>query len=87
MQAQPADSRWTDFRDAIASLARVDPGRVRPSMTLTGELGLDSLALTELVVLMIERYDCDPLVHVPDERWPQVTVEEIYVMCVGNAEA
>lgn len=84
MQVPQAEPPFAEFREAIASLAKVEPGRIAPSTVLVADLGMDSIALTELVVLMIERYDCDPLVYVADAAWPELTVGQLYDVCAGD---
>jgi acyl carrier protein len=75
-----AESRsWETFAAAIASSAQVSVDRIGSGTRLTEDLGLDSLALTELVVLLIVEFDMTDLADDLEARnWAGVTVGALY---------
>jgi acyl carrier protein len=63
----------------IAELARVPPDVVAPDARLVEDVGLDSLALAELMAILIEEHGADALDEQLLERsWEDVTVSELF---------
>jgi acyl carrier protein len=58
-------ARADEVRRAVAGHLRVDPGRLTPSATLAGDLGLDPLARLELVTVLEDRF----ALRIADEEW------------------
>jgi acyl carrier protein len=70
---------WPEYRAAVASCAFVSAEAVSPAMRLDQDLGLDSLALTELVVVLIVDFGWDALGEDLEEReWKGTTVGELF---------
>ena len=70
---------WEEFSAAVASVADVADGSVERSSRLTGDLGMDSLALTELVVMLIVDMGMNTVADSLEERsWDDVTVGQLY---------
>jgi acyl carrier protein len=77
MPAREAD--WEDFVAAVAAAAQVREDAISPATRLGTDLGVDSLALTEVVVMLIVDFDMDGLSDQLDQRqWGSVTVGELY---------
>jgi acyl carrier protein len=70
---------WEHFAAAVAGIAQVQAQDIAPTTRLDNDLGLDSLALTELVVLLIVDFDMESLEDDLDDRdWAHVTVGALY---------
>ena len=70
---------WETFAAAVAALAQVPADEITPEAGLDQDLGLDSLALTELVVLLIVDFDMQSLADELEHRdWSKVTMGELY---------
>jgi acyl carrier protein len=71
--------RWEGFAAAVASVAQVRAEDIARSTRLVEDLGLDSLALTEVVVLLIVELDMDTVSDDLERRdWADVTVGDLY---------
>ena len=70
---------WEQFAGEVADLADRPVEEIDETSRLVEDLGLDSVALAELVVILIERYDMYSLSKTLEERsWEQVTVRSLY---------
>jgi acyl carrier protein len=70
---------WEHFAREVAAVARVPAGDLDPSARLIEDLGLDSLALTEVAVLMITEFGMASVADDLERRdWSGVTVGELY---------
>jgi acyl carrier protein len=79
---------WDEFVAAIAAIASVSAGRITHATRIDPDLGLDSLALTELVVLLIVDFGMDHLGAELEHRdWSQVTVGDLYAECRSGLRA
>ena len=79
---------WREFANQIATVARVAHEDVQPKSRLIEDLALDSLALTEVVVFVIETYDPLPFLQRLEGRtWEGVTVGELFYECMAEERA
>jgi acyl carrier protein len=79
MSAATRDEHWTEFAGAVAGLAGVPAEHVTTDTRLVDDLGLDSLALAELVVTLVADFGIESLAQDFDERnWAAVTVGALY---------
>jgi acyl carrier protein len=70
---------WNEVVVEVARFARVRTDSIDRETTLIEGLGLDSLALTELLVTLIEEHDVDALSGDLFVRsWEDVTLAELY---------
>ena len=70
---------WREFQHDLAAAGGVAPDAVLAESTLVGDLGLDSLALTEVVALLAVEYGVDTLSDGLDERaWEALTAGDLY---------
>ena len=70
---------WQQFIGDIATVAEVGAGSIDGKTRLLEDLALDSLALTELVVLLADRYGLDTLLSgLEDRGWANVSVRSLY---------
>lgn len=70
---------WPQFAARIAEVVGVPVGRVEHGSSLLDDLGLDSLALTEVIVLLLVDLDMSSLEPGLAERdWRQVTVGNLF---------
>jgi acyl carrier protein len=77
--AAERDLRWAEFTAAIAEVARVPADAIAPGTRLIGDLGLDSLALAELVVLLLTEIGVPSLEdELAGREWEQATVGELF---------
>jgi acyl carrier protein len=78
-QPQAPKRSWDDFAATVAGIARVPVEGVRRDTRLVGDLGLDSLALTEVIVALIVDFDMEALSTELEERdWGAVTIGSLY---------
>lgn len=69
---------WAKLTREVAALAEVDERALHPATTVR-ELDLDSLALTELVVVLITELGMEHLSDDLESRdWSEVTLGSIY---------
>ena len=67
------------FAAEVAAVAEIPSETIGEETRLIGDLNLDSLALTELVVMLIEKFDMSELGSGLDDRaWSKVTVRNLY---------
>jgi acyl carrier protein len=70
---------WSAMIGEVARFARVPAESIDRDSTLIEDLGFDSLALTELLVTLIEEHDVDALSGDLFARsWENVTLAELY---------
>jgi acyl carrier protein len=70
---------WKEFVAKVAELAAIEPDRIGPKTRIVEDLGLDSIALAELVVLLIDDYGVEPLSAGLEQRtWEGVTVGSLF---------
>jgi acyl carrier protein/RimJ/RimL family protein N-acetyltransferase len=70
---------WEEFLAEVASIADVDAADVHPDTRVLEDLALDSLALAELGVVLVDRYDTWSLSRELETRsWENVTVRDLY---------
>lgn len=73
------DERWEHFARAVAAAAQVRPEAISRTTRLEDDLGIDSLALAELVVMLIVDFEMETLADDFDQRnWSEVTVGALY---------
>jgi acyl carrier protein len=73
------DGDWPRFVGAVAELAELETAAIRPEARLVEDLGLDSVAIAELVTLLIDEYGAEALATALEEQgWSGMTVEELY---------
>lgn len=70
---------FEEFASAIAGVARVPASSFGQRTPLLDGLGLDSLSLTELIVMLMLEFDMDSLSNRLEARdWSLVTVGQLY---------
>jgi acyl carrier protein len=70
---------FEQFASAIAEVARVPAGEIGQRTYLLDGLGLDSLSLTELIVMLIDQYGMDSLSERLEARdWSRITAGQLY---------
>ena len=72
-----------EFASIVQEVADLPAADVLPDKALRADLGLDSLALVEIVVATEERFD----VRIPDEDVPTLRTVGDYVAYVERARA
>jgi len=77
--------QWEDLAVEIAAIGRLPIERVVPEATLIDDLGYDSLAVAELIVLLTEEYEITTLPGDLETRdWSKVTVGQLREECGGG---
>jgi hypothetical protein len=70
---------WEEFATQLAELVERPPDEVLPTTRVIEDLGLDSLALAELVLILVEKYEMGGLSKTLEERvWENVTAGALY---------
>jgi acyl carrier protein len=70
---------WQEFSDGVAGAARVPQARITPGTRLIEDLDLDSLALTEVIVVLISDFGFEQLDdELGDRVWEGVTVGDLF---------
>lgn len=70
---------WVGFVSAIADVAGIDADRIRAETRLVEDLGLDSLALTEVVTLLLVDYEVESVPErFQDFGWEGVTAADVF---------
>jgi acyl carrier protein len=81
-EVKPAAKRrinWEDFTGEVASIAGVPSDRIHAETRILEDLGLDSLALAELAVVLVEKYDMWSVSKQLETRtWADVTVRDLF---------
>jgi acyl carrier protein len=76
---------WPTFADAIVEATGAPPERVTPQALLVQDLKLDSLALVELVVELLERHPESRLsTHLDERDWESTTVGQLFEACAEH---
>jgi acyl carrier protein len=80
---------WGELMAEVAPFTEVAPERISRDSMLIEDLGLDSLALTELLITLIEEHGAEPLTEELFSRsWERVTLGELFsVYCAGGGAA
>jgi len=77
--APPAERSWRELVAGIAAIARVDASAITPQTRLVEDLALDSLALTEVVVLMLVDFGlADTDGELEERDWTGVTIGAVF---------
>jgi acyl carrier protein len=75
----PERDSWAALTDGIAGIARIDAASLRPQTRLVEDLGLDSLALTEVIVLLLVDFGLDdPAGELEERDWAGVTIGDVH---------
>lgn len=70
---------WDEFAAAVAEIAQQPPDRVTRDARVIEDLALDSVALAELVVLLIDDYEVAGVARELDElAWSRLTLGRIF---------
>ncbi len=81
----PPSGTWETFRSGVAEIADVPSNSVGQDTRLIGDLGMDSVALTELVTMLVDDFDIPELAHqLADNDWGTVTVGEVFHLHFGS---
>jgi acyl carrier protein len=76
------DEGWEAFAAKVAEVADVRPDEVGRETRLVDDLGVDSLALAELVVLLLVDYGLEDLSEsLQDSDWGELKVGALYDEC------
>jgi hypothetical protein len=79
------ETEWQEFLRAIGELLPSSAAEYKPEMRLVEDLRLDSLALTELLVVVLETYNPPTLSRrLEDRPWDGVTLGMIFEECQGR---
>ncbi len=79
------EADWGEFIDTIAEVVPEPSTELAPETRPIEDLGLDSLALIELLVVLIEKYDPAGLAGPLDDRtWEGVTLGILFRECTGS---
>lgn len=79
---------WEEFVREVAGIAEVSPDSVDEQSRILEDLGLDSLALAELGVVLVDKYDTYSLSReLETRRWDNVTVRALYDEYLTGAPA
>lgn len=71
--------KWEQFLVEVASIAEVAASDIQPDTRVLEDLALDSLALAELGVVLVDKYDTWSLSRELETRsWDNVTVRDLY---------
>jgi acyl carrier protein len=71
--------KWEQFVAEVASIAEVPVTDIQPETSVIEDLALDSLALAELGVVLVDKYDTWSLSRDLETRsWENVTVRDLY---------
>lgn len=77
---------WSSFVQTLAEHANVPAERIARETPLVEQLQLDSLALTELVVSLLDAYPSSRFAHHLDGRnWATTTADELFQDCINDS--
>jgi hypothetical protein len=77
---------WPEFARQLAELSGVPPDEIRRETRLVADLALDSLALAELVMSLIERYAPASMVRdLEDHDWGRMTAGTLFDECMAGS--
>ena len=78
---------WESFVAQVALIAKVDSKAIGRETRLAADLGLDSLAITELVVALIDEFGVETLADRLDELdWEAVTLGQLFDEHLDDAQ-
>jgi acyl carrier protein len=69
---------WHDLTVRVAAIAGVEPESLSPATGLTRDLALDSLAMAEVAVMMLEDFGIDLFAVVGFDGWDAATVGSLF---------
>lgn len=76
---------WADFRQRLGETTQVPTEEITPDAQLVASLGLDSLALAELVIALREAYESPGhQIQLEGRNWQTVTVGQLFEDCTGD---
>jgi acyl carrier protein len=79
-----APPTWDAFRDEVAAIAQVDAASLGPDSRLVEDLALDSVALVEVAVLLMDDLGMAALSAELEERsWEDVRLGALYAELAG----
>lgn len=79
MTANGRRADWDQFAEVIAAIADCEPSALTPEMRLIADLGLDSLALAEVITALVLDLDMESLASDLDDRqWELVTLGDLH---------
>jgi acyl carrier protein len=77
--AQPQVITWEQFVAEVAEIAQVPLDSVQPDTRVLEDLALDSLALAELGVVLVDKYHTwSPTNNLETRQWGNVTIRALY---------
>ena len=85
MTAPESPAGWRDFAIELSQIAQVESEQIKPDVRLVEDLGLDSLALTEVIVFVLERYNPASFRQLEDRTWEGVTARQLFDECMRAA--
>jgi acyl carrier protein len=72
-------AEWDQFARRLATVTGVGTAQVQPDARLVDDLGLDSIAIAEVVVMLLADYQLDGLSErLQSSNWRDVTVGTLY---------
>jgi len=85
---RPVDLSWERFAAEVAAIIGASSSEIAADQRIVEDLGFDSLALAELVMVLIGEYETEDLSRSLDERtWLSLTVGQMYEECGAIASA
>lgn len=76
---------WPGFKQRLAETTQIPAGEITADAKLVPGLGLDSLALAELVIGLREAYESPARqIQLEGRNWQTITVGQLYEECTGN---
>jgi acyl carrier protein len=76
---QPPAVTWEQFVTEVAEIAQVSEDQVQADTRVLEDLALDSLALAELGVILVDKYQtASPTNDLESRKWENVTVRALY---------
>jgi acyl carrier protein len=78
---------WNELVGEVADFAQVPDQAIDRQTLLIEDLGLDSLALTELLITLIEEYEIDALsAELFARTWERVSIGELFEIYCNPSE-
>jgi acyl carrier protein len=74
----PGKVSWDAFTAEIVDISLTPADRIVPDARLVQDLDLDSLALIELVVVMVDKYELTIPDDLDAERWKDLTAGQLF---------
>jgi acyl carrier protein len=69
---------WDSFVAELALIARMPTAEIEAGARLVEDLGLDSVALSEVVVVLIDQHGADPDPQLLEQSWEGLTVRGVF---------